>query len=176
MRPRFRGAGGGHDAVGEVGIADGPLERLLRAHREADDRAHVRHLQLVDEQPMDRFDVVADGRHRKARAVKRLGRVARRRGVAVAEKLGGDQEQRRKVERATGADQPLVAMVVRHVVRRQQDRVVARRVEPAVGAVDDPRLRQRDAALGAEVVDRELVMFGGVRRRGGAWACGGKRG
>ena len=34
----------------------------------------------------------------------------------------------------------------------------------AVGAVDDARLRQRDAALGVEVVDHELVMLGGVRR------------
>ena len=93
VRPRFRGARGGHDAIREVGIADGPLERLLGAHREADDRAHVRHLQLVDEQPMHRFDVVADGRHRKARAVKWLGRVAWRRRMAVAEQLGGDQEQ-----------------------------------------------------------------------------------
>jgi len=70
------------------------LERLLGAHRETDDRAHVRDLQLVDQQPMDRFDVVADGRHRKARSVKRLGRVARRRRVAIAEELGGDEEQR----------------------------------------------------------------------------------
>lgn len=37
----FGGAGGGDDAVGEVGVADGPLEGLLGAHREADDGFEV---------------------------------------------------------------------------------------------------------------------------------------
>ena len=83
-----------------VGIADRPLERLLRAHREADDRAQVRDLEILGQQPMHGLDVVANRRHRKARAVKRLGRVARRRRVAVAEQLRRDEEQLRGVERA----------------------------------------------------------------------------
>ena len=33
----LRCAGGGDDAVHEIGIRDGPLEGLLRAHGEADD-------------------------------------------------------------------------------------------------------------------------------------------
>ena len=123
-------------------------------------------LQIVGQQPVHRLDVVADRHDRKARTVERLRRVARRRGEAVAEQFGRDEEQRRRIERAVRADQPLVAVVVRHVVRRQQHHVVARGVEVAVRAVDDPRLRQRDAALGVEVVDDELVMLGGVRRGG----------
>jgi hypothetical protein len=102
----------------------------------------VGHLQLVDEQPMDRFDVVADGRHRKARSVTWLGRITWRRRMAVAEQLGRHQEEFGGVERAIGADQPVVAVMIRHVVRRQQDGVVARRVEAAVGAVNNPRLRE----------------------------------
>ena len=38
----FGGAAGGDDAVHEGGIADRPLEGLLRAHREADDGAEMR--------------------------------------------------------------------------------------------------------------------------------------
>ena len=74
-----------------------------------------------------------------------------------------DEEQFRRVECAFGSDQPLVPVMVRHVVRRQEHRVVAGGVEPPVRAVDDPRLRQRGAAFGAEVVDDELAMLGGVR-------------
>ena len=37
----FGGAGGGDDAVHEIGIADGPLEGLLRAHGKADDGAQM---------------------------------------------------------------------------------------------------------------------------------------
>ena len=111
-------------------------------------------LRSLDEQPVHRLDVVADRHHRKPRTVKRLRRIARRRRVAVAEQLRRDEEQRRGVERAAGPDQPLVAVVLRHVVRRQQHGVVARGVEMAVRAVDDARLRQRDAAFRVKVVDR----------------------
>ena len=98
MRVGLRRARRGHDAIREIGIADGPLERLLGAHREADDRAKVRDVQLVHQQPMDRFDVVADRHHRKPRTVERLGRVARRRRLAVAEELRRDEEVRRSLE------------------------------------------------------------------------------
>jgi hypothetical protein len=36
-------ARGSHDAVGKGGVAHGPLKRLLRAHREANERAQVRY-------------------------------------------------------------------------------------------------------------------------------------
>ena len=166
MRPRFRRARRRDNAVGEGGMTDRPLERLLRTHREADDRAHVRDLQIAGEQTAHRFDVVANRHDRKARSVERLRRVAGRRGEAVAEQFGGDEKQPGRVQRPVGSDQPLVAVMVRHVVRRQQHDVVARGVQAAVRAVDDPRLGQRDAALGTEVLDHELVMVGGVRRNG----------
>ena len=117
---------------------------------------------------MHRVDVVSDGRHGKAWPVKRFWRVARRRRVAVAEKLRRDEKQLPGIERAVRPDQPLVAVMGRHVMRRQQHGIVARGVELSVRAVDDPRLRQRHAALGLEVVDDELVMLGGVRRRLGS--------
>ena len=139
---RLRRARRRDDAIGEVGVADGPLKGLLRTHRKADDRAQVRDLEILREQLMDRADVVADRHDRKARTVKRLRRVARRRRVAVAEQLRRDEIELRGVERAPRADQPLVAVVRRHVVRRQQHGVVVRRVQVAVRAVDDDRLRE----------------------------------
>jgi hypothetical protein len=56
---------------------------------------------------------------------------------------------------------------VGHVVRREQDGVVAGRIEVAVGAVDDLRFGKGDAALGLEVVDGVDVLSDG--RHGG---CG----
>ena len=41
------GAGGGDDAIHEIGVADGPLEGLLRAHGEADDRLQVLDAELL---------------------------------------------------------------------------------------------------------------------------------
>ena len=92
----------------------------------------------------------------------RLRRIARRRRVSVAEQLRRDEKERRGVERASWADQPLVAVVRRHVVRRQQHGVVARRVQVAIRPVDDDRLGQHDAALRPKILDRVFVMLGAV--------------
>jgi hypothetical protein len=58
---------------------------------------------------------------------------------------------------------------VGHVVRREQDGVVAGRIEVAVGAIDDLRFGKCDAALCLEVVDDVNVLgdgrHGGCRRR-----------
>ena len=85
--------------------------------------------------------------------------------MRVPEQLRGDEKNPGRVERLAGADQPLVTVMVRHVVRREQDRVVACGVQAAVGAVNDSRLGEDDAALGLERVDDELVVRGTVRRR-----------
>ena len=70
-------AGRRDDAIGKGWIAHRPLERLLRTHRETDDRAQVRDLEVLGEQAMHGLDVVANGRDRKARAMERLRRIAR---------------------------------------------------------------------------------------------------
>src|SRR4051812_6101142 len=123
---------------------------------------------------MHRLDVVTDRHHRKTRTVKWLRRVARRRRLTVPEQFRRNQEQLRRIERTRltrlrrrtlAGDQPVVAVMVRHIVRRQQDGIIASRVQRSVRAIDDARLRQHRAGLGAEVVDDELVMRGGVRRR-----------
>ena len=67
--------------------------------------------------------------------------------MAVAEQFGSDEEQFGGIERELFADQPLVAVVVGHVVRGQEDDVVLRGVELAIGAVDDFGLRKGDAGL-----------------------------
>src|SRR3954470_19460077 len=65
-------------------------------------------------------------------------------------------------------------MMVRHVMRRQQDDVVTRGVQVSVGAVDDPRVRQDDAALGSEVINHKLVVFGRMRRLDRRLRAGGR--
>ena len=91
---------------------------------------------------------------------KRLGGVAGAGGPAVAEQLGHDQEVLPGVERPAVADQPVVAVALRHVVRGQQDGVVLRGVERAVGAVDDHRPGEGDAALELEALDGERARRG----------------
>ena len=45
-------------------------------------------------------------------------------------------------------------------MRRQQDGVIACRIQFAVSAVDDARLRQDGARFGLEIADEEFVLFG----------------
>src|SRR6185437_8430277 len=152
----------GDDAIGKIGVAHRPLKGLLRSHREADDRAKMRDSEILGEQLMHGPDIVADRRYRAARPVIRLRRVAWARRVPVAEQLGSDEKELRGVERKAWPDQPLVAVVVGHVVRWKQHCVVARRVQAAVRAIDDDRFREHHTGLGAEVLDRELMMLGAV--------------
>ena len=98
-------------------------------------------VQLFGEQAVHGIDVVADSHHREARPVEGFGRVAGRGGAAVAEHFAGNEKELRRVERLAGADQPFVAVHVGHVVRRQQNGVVAGGVQRAVGAVDYFALR-----------------------------------
>ena len=156
------GAGGGDDAVHEGGVADGPLEGLLGAHGEANDGLEVFDVEVVGEELMDDGDVVADGHDGEARAVKGLRRVAGGRGAAVAEELGGDEEELVWVEGFSGADEKAVAVLLRHVVRGEEDGVVAGGVEVAVGAVEDVGLGQDGAAFGVEVV-QDVLVRGGLR-------------
>src|SRR5579862_2091745 len=110
---------------------------------------------------MDGFDVVADCGDRKARAVEWFGRVAGRRGVTAAKHFSGDEEEFLGIEREFFADEPFVAVIVGHVVRRHEDDVVFGGVEMAVGAVDDFGLRESDAGFGFEIGDDKFVAFGG---------------
>ena len=121
-------------------------------------------LQLLREQAVDGLHVVANRRDREARAVERLGRVAGRRRAPVAEELGQDEEVARRVERAIlRADQPVVAIEVRHVMGREKDGVVARSIRLPHRGVDQASLRQDGAAFGMEIVDDEFAAF--ERRR-----------
>ena len=130
------------------------------------------YFQFLGKQLMHRLHVVADGHDREARAVKRLGRVARRRRAAVAKQLGRDQKQLGRIEAFAGADEPLVAVVPGHVVRGQQHGIVALGIEVAVGAVAHPRLGQHGAALRFEIGERKKVVRYAVGRRLGLGAGG----
>jgi len=124
----------------------------------------VRHLQIVGEQTADGLDVCR-GSSRSGSAGRETApafcSATRRSRSRTARSRPGTA---RHVERAIRSDQPFVAVMVRHVMRRQQHDVVARGVQRAVGAVDDLGSRQRHAALGAEIIYKEFVMLGRVRR------------
>lgn len=131
----------------------------MAPHREAHDRPQVIQLQRLSQQATNGLDVVADRGDRKARAIERRWRIARRGRLAVAEQLGGDQVVFRRIQRLVRPNQPAVPAAVGHVVRGQQDGVVPGRVEGAPGGVHHHRLRQHDAALQPEVVDHESPAF-----------------
>ena len=86
-------------------------------------------VEFLGEELMHGFDVVADGRDGKAWPVEWLGRIAGGRGASIAEELGGDEELACRVERLSGSDEPFITIHVGHVVRGQQNGVVARGVE-----------------------------------------------
>jgi len=159
VRVRLRGAAIGHDRVDEVRMGNGPLERLLRTHREADDRAQVPNAQRVQDASRG-LDVIALGDGREVRSRQRRRRVARRRGEAVREHLGGHQEVPIRIERATRADQKVVAVIVRAVPGRDQDGVVARVIQPAECRVADLCHRQDTAAFEFEIRQPEKLPMG----------------
>src|SRR5581483_1402104 len=85
---------------------------------------------------------------------KRRRRVAWRRGKAVGEHLGRDEEVLRRIERAPGADQKVVAVIIGAVPGWQEDGVVTLRVERPERRVRERRGRQRDTAFEREVAER----------------------
>ena len=107
----------------------------------------------VVEQPMLGRDHVAQGEAGKAHA--RLGRAVRGRGrEAVADRVGGDHEPARRVERLARADQEIEPVVRAGERGADQDGVRAVGVERAVGDV------------GLAVVDDRLARFELAGRRG----------
>src|SRR5216684_1350509 len=92
--------------------------------------------------------------------------------MTVAEKLRRHQEKLRGIQRAVRPDKPLVTVTIRHVVRGQKHNVVPGCVQMTVSSVNDARLRQRNAAFGAEVGDYKFMdvrllrlVFGRILRR-----------
>jgi hypothetical protein len=76
-----------------VGIADGPLKRLLSTHRKADDCAQMLDVKFFAQQLVNDFDVVADRHGGESGAMEGFWRIAWRGGASVAEQFAGDQEQ-----------------------------------------------------------------------------------
>ena len=82
--------------------------------------------------------------------------------MPVAKQLGGDQEKLRSVERVIRTNEPLVAVEVSHIMRRQQNHVVLSCVQMPIRTIDDVGLGQGHAALGLELRNYELMAFAGV--------------
>ena len=87
--------------------------------------------------------------------------------MPVAEQFSRDEEQAGSVERMILSDEPLIAVEVRQIVRRQKDHVVLAGVEVAIGSIRHVRPRQGDTTLGPEVRNHELVTFSGLGLRQG---------
>ena len=90
--------------------------------------------------------------------MKRFRRVARRGRSAVAEQLTGDEKQLLRVKRLARSDEPAIAVHLGHVVRWQEDGVVAFGIQFPVGSVDDASLGQNSAAFRLEIFDCEFVL------------------
>src|SRR5580698_11514772 len=80
--------------------------------------------------------------------------------MAAAEHFRCDEEEFVGIESEFFADEPFIAVIVSHVMRRHEDDVIFGGVEVAVGAVDDAGLRERDARFGFEIGDDEFVTLG----------------
>ena len=72
----FRVAANGHGGIHHVGVADRPLKRLLRSHREPDHRPQALDTELLGEELVRGFYVVAD------RDLREVGSRERRRRIA----------------------------------------------------------------------------------------------
>src|SRR5262245_41804026 len=76
VRRGLRAAADRGDGRDHVGKQRRPMERLLRAHREAGDEPDPLDAEALGQQPMLRDDVVVDGDMRERRAIDRRRRVA----------------------------------------------------------------------------------------------------
>lgn len=116
--------------VNEVGVLDGPLVRLLRAHAEAEHGVDVRDAEALDKDTL-RTDVVIvlDPRERALRAV------GGRRRLAVAEERGNDDEVLLRVERFVSANRPEAVRHYSRVPGRVYDGGLIWRSERRVGDV-----------------------------------------
>ena len=148
------------DGVHRLGVLGGPLVGLERPHGPAHDQGEALDPQDLDQEPALTGHVVVQGDERKARPVERLRRVAGRRGEAVAEEVGEDDEVALRVEHPRGRHVALVARVAAGVVARDEDRVIARRVQRPEGLVGQLGVRQHRARLQGDVAQIEDLVVG----------------
>ena len=167
-RLRAFARGGGHrdQAPHEGRELDAPLQHLHAAHGAADDGVKRRQAEVVEQQLL-RAHHVADRDEREGEAERAAGRgVDRRRpgrALAPAEHVGAEHVEAARVDRLAGADEVVPpaglgvgervhagAMVVAAQRVADEDRVVARGVERAVGLVPQREAGQRLAAFKSE--------------------------
>lgn len=115
-------------------------------------------MQRFGKQQMFCVDIVADRGDGKARSVRWSRGVARGRGSAVSEHFGTDHKQFAGIKCLPGTDQPLVTLKFRHVGRGQKHCIVASGVQLPVSSVSDAGLRQYDAALRFEILDKNFTV------------------
>src|SRR5256885_2461466 len=89
-----------------------------------------------------------------------------------SEEFGGDEEVPCGIERQPWPDQPVVTVVIGHVVRGKENRVVTGGIEMAVRAISDLHLWECDAALEGELGEREGAVHGLVGGPGLLPGCG----
>jgi hypothetical protein len=131
-------------------VKHGPVVRLLRAHRPA---VHQRELidaeHLTQQAVLRGYVVVVADRKRHAIAV------AGRAGQAIAEHVHDQHEVTRRVENASGLDQPIDVVVVGAKGGRVEHGVRTVGQERAVAAIHELGVAQHDAALERERAELE---------------------
>ena len=153
----------GEEGARAVGKERGEVIGLQRPHRPADGEGNAVDAQSLREETLLADHVVVHGHVGKVCAP--LGSVVTgRRGDAVAEEVGDDDEPSRRIERPARADESRIVRVRTGVIRREEDRIVAPGARCPEGRVDQPRAAEHFARLQREVPEVERVE--GARRGG----------
>ncbi len=173
VRGRLGGAGERQRPLDHVWKADRPFVGLLGAHRPAEHQLQALNTEDLAEQTTLGADIIADRDIWKRTAIERRRCVAGRGRETIGELTGQDDKIFARVDRSVFADEDFHGLRGSRPHVREQDHVVLRRIQGAVGLVGELGRGQRDPALQSEVSQFEdfmgaVPLFGVVLGRGHA--------
>ena len=156
-------------ALHAVRETHGPLVRLLRTHRTAEDQRELFDAEVLAQQALLRHDVITDAHPREAALAVGPGEGVRRGAEPAADLVDQHDEPLVRVQRAPWPDVRVAHdAVVAGVPGGDQDGVVLGSVQPSERLVRELAASQRAAVLQHQVADvRKLVRavhFGAVVR------------
>jgi hypothetical protein len=105
------------------------MKRLLSAHRKSDDERDLPHIEALAQKPMLQHDIVVHGDAWEPAPALHVGMIARRRGQAVPEHIGDDDEVLVWVQRLAGPDHPFEVRMLGTERGWIDDDICARRIQ-----------------------------------------------